>query len=108
MSQHLKVLQKPSVILFLSLTVLAYSLFLPFAINKLSPFPLQTKILIVFFLLMPAGISGVPFRSGFHFSARSGQTSFHGLLRKRRFSVLSDSGVMLAITAGSKSSSSRE
>ena len=105
LSQHLKLFQKPSVILFLSLTVLAYSLFLPFAIDKISPFPLQTKILTVFFMLMPAGIlMGVPFPLGISFLGKIRPNVIPWALAVNGcFSVLSPIlAVILAITAGFK------
>ncbi|MDH4233219.1 MAG: hypothetical protein OEW04_14470, partial [Nitrospirota bacterium] len=105
LSQHLKLFRKPSVILFLSLTVLTYSLFLPLAIDKIAPFPLQTKILIVFFMLMPAGIlMGVPFPLGISFLGRIRPDVIPWALAVNGcFSVLSPIlAVMLAITAGFK------
>jgi hypothetical protein len=105
LSQHLKIFQKPSVILFLSLMVLAYSLFLPLVIDKTSPFPLQTKILIVFFMLMPAGIlMGVPFPLGISFLGKVRPNVIPWALAVNGcFSVLSPIlAVMLAISGGFK------
>ena len=72
LSQHLKIFQRPLIILFLSLSVLAYSLFLPVVINEISPYSLMTKILSVFIILMPAGIlMGVPFPLALSFLGRT-------------------------------------
>jgi hypothetical protein len=105
LSQHLKVFQKPSVILFLSLTILVYSLFLPLVIDKISAFQLQTKLFIVFFMLMPAGIlMGVPFPLGISFLGKIRPNIIPWALAVNGcLSVLSPIlAVMLAITAGFK------
>jgi hypothetical protein len=65
MSERLKILQSPKVLLALSVIVLLYVLFLPAIIQSTSAFTLAFKILFIFFILMPAGIlMGIPFPLG--------------------------------------------
>ena len=86
LSQHLKIFQKPAIILLLSLSVLAYSLFLPIVINEISPYSLKTKILSFFFILMPAGIlMGTPFPLGLSFLGRTRPKLIPGAGSKRLF-----------------------
>ena len=105
LSQHLKIFQKPAIILFLSLSVLAYSLFLPIVINEISPYSLKTKILSFFFILMPAGIlMGIPFPLGLSFLGRTRPKLIPWALAVNGcFSVLAPIlAVMFAISAGFK------
>ena len=105
LSQHLKIFQKPAIILFLSLSVLAYSLFLPIVINEISPYSLKTKILSFFFILMPAGIlMGTPFPLGLSFLGRTRPNLIPWALAVNGcFSVLAPIlAVMFAISAGFK------
>jgi hypothetical protein len=103
LSQHLKIFQRPLIILFLSLSVLTYSLFLPVVINEISPYSLITKILSVFFILMPAGIlMGVPFPLALSFLGRTRPELIPWALAVNGcFSVIAPIlAVMFAISAG--------
>ena len=103
LSQHLKVFQKPGVILLLSLSVLAYSLLLPSLIQEISPYAVESKIVAVFFILMPAGIlMGIPFPLGISTIGKNSPNVIPWALAVNGcFSVLSPIlAVSLAITAG--------
>jgi hypothetical protein len=105
LSQHLKIFQKPAALLFLSVIVLAYSLFLPVVINGLSACSLIAKIVSVFFILMPAGIfMGIPFPLGLAFLGKIRPELVPWALAVNGcFSVLTPVlVVMLAISAGFK------
>lgn len=105
LSQHLKLFQKPIVLLLLSVLVLAYSLFLPAVMTVISPFPLTTKLLLVFFILMPAGVlMGVPFPLGLSFLGETRPKLIPWALAVNGcFSVLAPIlALMLAISSGFK------
>ncbi len=103
LSQHLKIFKRPSVLLFLSLMLLAYSLLLPAIINGITPYSLKTKVLSVFFMLMPAGVlMGIPFPLGLSvLGKRSPKLIPWALAVNGCFSVLSPIlAIMFALSAG--------
>ena len=105
LSQHLKLFQKPIVLLLLSVLVLTYSLFLPAVMIAISPYSLTTKLLIVFFILMPAGVlMGVPFPLGLSFLGETRPKLVPWALAVNGcFSVLAPIlALMLAISSGFK------
>jgi hypothetical protein len=105
LSQHLKLFHKPVVLLLLSVLVLVYSLFLPAVMTGISSYYLTTKLMIVFFILMPAGIlMGTPFPLGLSYLGKTRpQLVPWALAVNGCFSVLAPIlALMLAISLGFK------
>ena len=105
LSQHLKLFQKPLILLLLSILVLSYSLFLPVLMTGISSYSLTTKLLIVFFILMPAGVlMGTPFPLGLSFLGKTRPKLVPWALAVNGcFSVLAPVlALMLAISSGFK------
>ena len=65
MSQRSRTLRSPRVLLILAALAVVYSIMLPGTIVSISRHPLLVKIILVFVILMPAGIlMGIPFPLG--------------------------------------------
>jgi len=105
LSQHLKLFQKPVVLLLLAILVLTYSLFLPVVMAGISSYSLTIKLLLVFFMLMPTGVfMGVPFPLGLSFLSKTRPKLVPWALATNGcFSVLAPIlALMLAISSGFK------
>jgi len=102
-SHRITVLKSNSTIIILSLTIIIYSLFLAPVSVIFASYPLQVKVLLVFFILMPLGLfMGIPFPTGLkilgerHVSLIPWAWAINGC-----FSVLAPIlTVMLAMTVG--------
>jgi hypothetical protein len=65
LSGRIRLLNKPSILLILAGITFLYSLLLPSVIGAMNHYPLPTKIVLSFIIVMPAGIlMGIPFPFG--------------------------------------------
>lgn len=105
LSQHMKILRKPNTLPILFLIVFAYALLMPAVMKIIIPYSLNTKIILVFVLLMPVGIlMGMPFPMGLRFLGRHDpELILWAWAVNGCFSVMSPIlAIMLALSAGFK------
>lgn len=105
LSQHFEMFRRARIILLVSFIILLYSLFLPYALNMLYQFSMGIKIILVFLMLLPAGVfMGMPFPIGLSFLCRRDPALIPWAWAVNGcFSVLAPIlAVMLAISTGFK------
>jgi hypothetical protein len=105
LSQFFPVLRNLKVLLVLSLTILAYSIFISNIISLILPYTLTIKIVLVFIIVLPAGIGmGIPFPLGLSIiGKRMPELIPWAWAVNGCFSVVAPiAAIMLAITAGFK------
>ncbi len=65
LSHRLNILKSTSICLIITVLIILYSMFIPVILNFILPYPLSIKVIMAFFIIIPAGFfMGIPFPNG--------------------------------------------